>query len=278
MQSSDLISEMITYQGADDLKIAAYMARPKTQERRPAVIVIHEIWGLVDHIKDVANRFAREGYVALAPDLYSESKELSSVLTAENIRSAWSFMQTLPVNKRADMNFVHTELAKQAVEKRAVIEKVMAVLFAGGLPRDRLLKHLVKAVDYLNSSPFVLQGKIGSVGFCFGGGMSINLACNAETSACIIYYGENPNPIDLIQNIRCPVLGIYGGEDDRINSNLDKLVAAFIKYKKTDFEIKVYPGAPHAFFNDTNRTTYREEAAKDAWRRTLEFFSRTLTN
>ncbi len=276
MPEFDIVSETVNFQGANGLKISGYLARPKVQEKRPAVIVIHEIWGLVDHIKDVANRFARQGYVALAPDLYSESKELSSVLTPENIRSAWSFMQTLPVNRRADMSFVQSELLKQPEDKRATIEKIMETLFGGGLPRDRLLNHLVKAVDYLNSTPFVVKGKVGSVEFCFGGGMSISLACHAETAACIIFYGENP--IDLIQNVKCPILGLYGGEDDRINSNLDKLVAALIKYRKTDFEIKVYPGAPHAFFNDTNRTTYREEAAKDAWKRTLEFFGRTLSN
>jgi len=131
----------------------------------------------------------------------------------------------------------------------------------GGLPKDRLTQDLVNAVDYLNSQSFVRHGKIDSVGFCFGGGLSINLACNAQTAACVIFYGENPSPIELVEKIKCPVLGIYGGEDERINATLDRLVAVMTRYKK-DFEMRVYPGAPHAFFNDTNPTTYREQAAK----------------
>ncbi|MDG7037246.1 MAG: dienelactone hydrolase family protein [Nitrososphaerota archaeon] len=274
--SEELISETTTFSGSNGMNIEGYLVRPKVNERRPAVIVIHEIWGLVDHIKDVADRFAAQGYVVLAPDLYSESRELKSILTADNIRSAWSFMQTLPTNRRADTAFVQSELSKQPPDRREALQKVMSTLFRGGLPKDRLVNHLVKAIDYLNSREYVRQGRVGSVGFCFGGGMSINLACRADLAACTVFYGENPDPIDLVKNINCPVLGLYGGEDDRINGSLDRLVAAMVKYRKTDLEIKIYPGAPHAFFNDSNRTTYREPAARDAWKRVIDFYGRTL--
>jgi carboxymethylenebutenolidase len=173
-----------------------------------------------------------------------------------------------------DMSYVQQELSKESDSKRAVLQRTMQLLF-GGLPKDRLTQDLVNAVDYLNSQSFVRHGKIGSVGFCFGGGMSINLACHAQTAACVIFYGENPSPIELVEKIKCPVLGIYGGEDERINATLDRLVAAMTRYKK-DFEMRVYPGAPHAFFNDTNPTTYREQAAKEAWDRVLRFYARTL--
>ena len=85
---------------------------------------------------------------------------------------------------------------------------------------------------------------------------------------------KNPNPIELVENIAGPVLGNYGAEDMRINAHLDELVKAMVTYKK-DFEMRIYPNAAHAFFNDTI-PMYNEAAAKDAWERVLRFFKRTL--
>ena len=264
---------MITFSGTQG-PVEAYLSRPETGEPRAAVIVIHEAWGLVDHTKDVANRFANEGYVALAPNLFSSDPELASLLTPKNIGITMGFMQTLPAERRADMAYVQQELAKQPEGQRDVVQRVMGKMF-GGMPKDALTKEAVRAVDYLNSREYVAGDKIGTVGFCFGGGVSIDVACHARTAACVVFYGENPSPIELVEEIQCPVLGLYGGEDMRINSNLAKLVAAMVQYKK-DFQMKTYPGAPHAFFNDTNKATYRQEAAKDAWDLTLHFFQRTL--
>ncbi len=264
---------MITFSGTRG-PVEAYLSRPETSEPRPAIVVIHEVWGLVDHTKDVANRFAREGYVALAPDLFSSDPELASLLTPQNIGIAMGFMQKLPAERRADMAYVQRELAREPAGTRDVAQKVMGRLF-GGMPKDALTREAVKAVEYLNSQKYVKKDSIGTVGFCFGGGVSINIACHTKTAACVIFYGENPTPIELIESIQCPVLGLYGGEDMRINSSLDKLVAAMAHYKK-DFQMKFYPGAPHAFFNDTNKTTYREEAAKDAWDWALRFFTHSL--
>ena len=275
--SNVLASGLITYLGASQRDVQAYLARPKTgEEPKPAIVVIHEIWGLVDHIKDVANRFASQGFVTLAPNLFSSDPELSSLFTPQNIGTAMGFMQTLPPEKRAEMSYVTSELAKQPQEKRELIQKVMGKMFGGGVPKEALTSEAVKAIEYLNSQKYVKEGSVGTVGFCFGGGMSVNIACHTKTAACVIFYGENPSPIELVERIQCPVLGLYGGEDMRINSELDKLVSAMARYKK-DFAMRIYPGAPHAFFNDTNKTTYREAAAKDAWDRTLRFFKQSLS-
>ncbi len=263
-------SEMVEFTGESGT-VPAYLVRPKADGRRPAVIVIHEIFGLVDHTKDVANRFAREGYVAFAPSLFG-SPGLASVLAADKVRKAMQVMSRLP---RRD-----PELARQAIEQlpepdRTDVGRTMQMLL-GGLPKDRLTQDLVAAVAYLRSQPFVLGDRIGCVGFCFGGGMSINLACSAEIAACVIFYGENPTPIERLGNVHGAVLGLYGGEDARINAGLDALVRAMAEHKR-DFEMRIYPGAPHAFFNDTNPTTYRKEAAADAWDRVVRFYRRTLT-
>ena len=123
---------------------------------------------------------------------------------------------------------------------------------------------------------FVQSGKIASAGFCFGGGMSINLACHAKLAACVIFYGENPNPIELVENIAGPILGNYGAEDMRINAHLDELVKAMVTYKK-DFEMRIYPNAAHAFFNDST-PMHNEAAARDAWERVLRFYKRALAD
>jgi carboxymethylenebutenolidase len=269
-----LLSTVVNYEGETG-RIDAYLARPDVDKARPAVIVIHEIFGLVDHTKDVVNRFAKEGYVAFAPNLFSGDKMLRNVLTTEHITLIMQFMQTIPPGKMRNTQFVQQELSKQSEEKRATLQKIMQLLF-GGLPKDKLTQDLVKAVQYLDSQDYVMKDMIGSVGFCFGGGMSINLACRAEMAACIVFYGENPSPIDLVKNIKCSVLGIYGGEDYRINSNIDQLVKAMVEYKK-DFEMRIYSGAPHAFFNDTSKATYKLDAANDAWNRVLRFLARTLS-
>src|SRR3989454_936846 len=125
---------------------------------------------------------------------------------------------------------------------------------------DRFAKDLVAAVNHLKTLPYVKADRIGCVGFCFGGGLSIRLACDVGVEACVVFYGENPSPIERVRDIAGPVLGLYGAEDTRINADLDKLVKAMAEYKK-DFEMRIYPGAPHAFFNDRNPTTYREAAA-----------------
>ncbi len=207
------------------------MAKPKEAGRCPAVIVIHEIWGLVDHIKDVTTRLAREGYVALAVDLFEE------------------------------------KTVSKLEEGRALREK---------FTEEKILGDLSGGFNYLKTLSCVNPSSIGSMGFCMGGGLSLLLGChNRELAAAVVFYGRNLSPIDLVKNVQCPILGNYAGADMAITeSDINLLKQTLTKYRK-EFDVKVYPGAPHAFFNDT-RESYRAEDAKDAWERTLEFFNRHL--
>jgi len=263
---------MLTFEGEAG-PVQAYLARPSVPGPRPAVIVIHEIYGLNDQIRGVADRFAAAGYVALAPHLYSRPG-LVEVLTLDNVEETMRFGLSLPPDKMADAAFLRQKLAELPAEKREIVQKVRPLLF-GGMPRDSLTQDLVRAADYLNAQSFVTPGKVASLGFCFGGGMSFNFACHAKLAATVVFYGNNPDPISKVENIAGPVLGLYGADDMRINASLDELVQAMVTYKK-DFEMRIYPGAAHAFFNETSPAVYREAAARDAWERVLNFFERTL--
>ena len=212
-------------------KPVGFLARPKNAGRYPAVIVIHEIWGVVDHIKDVSRRLANEGFVALAVDLFG-GKTISSLEEGRRLREE--------------------------------------------LSEERIMEDLKGAFDYLQSLEYVQPKRIGSIGFCMGGGLSLLLAChNRELAAAVVFYGRNPSPIDLVKNVQCPILGNYAGADMAIKeADINLLKEALTKYGKV-FDLKVYHGAPHAFFNDT-RESYRPEAARDAWMRTLDFFNKYL--
>src|SRR5712692_6908262 len=177
--------------------VQTYLARPRGEDPRPAVIVIHEILGLTEHIKRVADRFAEEGYVAFAPNLFSRPG-LAEVLTPSNVGTVMQFTSTLGWARISDLASVQQAMSELPQEKRETVQRVLPVLF-GGIPKDSLTQDLVIAVDYLNAQGFVQTGKVVSVGFCFGGGMSINLACHANLAASVIFYGESPHPIELIE-------------------------------------------------------------------------------
>jgi carboxymethylenebutenolidase len=262
--------EMIKYDGSTG-KIDAYLAGPAGNEKHPGIVLIHEIFGLNDHIKDVADRIAKEGYVVLAPHLFS-SKHVPQTMTPQNIELTMQFMMSLPPERQRDLAYVQEQLAKYDETKRGAIQSLMGILF--NLPRQKLAEELSAGVDYLNSLPNIHSGKIGCAGFCFGGAMSAELGCTGKTAATVIFYGQNPEPLERVKNINGPVLGLYGAIDKRINEHLHELVRAFVEYDKV-FEIVVYSGAAHAFFNNTGRN-YNEEAAKDAWERLMRFFSVNL--
>jgi len=224
----------VQYQSGN-VAMKAFVAAPHTKEKRPAIIVVQEWWGLTDHVKDIAKRYAAEGYVAIAPDLYSR---LGHALTTD-ASEAGKLMNTL---KQEDG-----------------------------------LADLNATVVYLKSVPEVDATRIGVTGFCMGGSYALMLPCvNSEIKAAAPFYGQVPNPDTPIQKLACPVLYLYGEDDGWITkADVQRLAAALKKYGKAG-EIKTYPGAPHAFFRDTDPSVYRPEAAKDAWTRTKAFFKQHL--
>jgi len=226
----DIQTEMVEFR-SNGSTTPGYLARPEGDGPFPGVIVIQEWWGLNENIKDIARRFANEGFVAFAPDLYHGK------LTAEP-----------------------DEAGKLMME----------------LDMPRASRELVKAAQYLSEQPYNAGRGIGAIGFCMGGGLALTLACDTPLiRAAAPFYGANPQPIDKVQNLEGPVFAVYAEHDDWVNEGVrNQLKQALTEHNK-EHEIKVYPGTEHAFFNDT-REVYREQAAQDAWNKTLALFREHL--
>ena len=231
-----------------------------TKSRDLAVIVVHEIWGLNDNIMDVSRRIGSEGYSAFAPHLYSKYE----VLTPENIQDVMVKVWSIPPEKRTDPK------AYEALQLDEKGKKVVELLVTNRAKmEEEMLNSLVRVYNYLVSQGF---RKVVAMGFCMGGGLTFQLATEVPLDGVIVFYGRNPRPVEAVQRVKGPILGLYAGEDPPITSGLPELISAVVKYKK-DIEVKIYPNAYHAFFNDRWKA-YNKEAAEDAWERVKNFLRR----
>jgi len=142
------------------------------------------------------------------------------------------------------------------------------------LNQDETVKNFVAAVKYLDTHP-LSTGKVGCAGFCWGGGITNQVAVNAhELDAAVPYYGSQPVPED-VPKIKASIMAHYAGNDERINSGIEAFEEA-MKKASIDYQIFIYEGAYHAFNNDTNPDRYNKEAAELAWKRTIAFFKEKL--
>jgi len=146
-----------------------------------------------------------------------------------------------------------------------------------GLPQDRALRDLEAAFAFLASRPDVKRDKTGSIGWCMGGGLALELAVHEpRLAACVVNYGAMPTDPNDIENIRAVVLGNFGEDDRGISPEAVRAFESAMKAAGKTIDVKIYPNAGHAFQNPANKAGYRPEAAADAWQRTRAFFERTL--
>ena len=208
-------------------QMKGHLARPG--KGVPGLIVLQEWWGLVPHIKDVAGRFAAQGYLALAPDLY---------------------------------------------HGRSTLEAAEAEHLMKGLDWALAAKEIAGAVKYLREVEGATH--VGVTGFCMGGALTIIAATQPGVDAYVAFYGFPPPGAAALEKIEAPGLILFGEEEPYFSVPAARAFAEVQKKRGREVEVIVYPGAGHAFFNDTRPEAYREAAANYAWRRTLEHFGRHL--
>jgi len=263
----DFSNQTVTFKCSDDAEMVTYVAAPKAKGRHPAIIVVHEAWGLNKQIKGVADRYAEQGFVAVAPHLFCREKDL----TEQAIEKAMTRIWQIPPEKRSDPVAIQSLMERLPENDR----KIMNYFFTGREQAEKIMaEDLLCCVNYAKSLENVDGEKLGITGFCLGGGLTYQLATAYPFGAAVPFYGANPRPLDAVAKINGPVFGIYAGEDTRINSGVTALVESMIKYKKT-FQMKIYQGTQHAFFNET-RASYNKAAAEDAWTMALAFFNKAL--
>jgi len=220
------MSEMVNFTAGDG-RVDGYLSGP-TDTPRAGVVVLQEWWGLVPHLEDVARRFAAQGYLALAPDLY---------------------------------------------HGKSTVEQEEAQHLMDGLDWGLAATEIKGAVDFLRA-----QGcaKVGVAGFCMGGALTCIAAATAGIDAAAAFYGFPPAPNPMATT--CPPTLIFFGENEEVFSVADAQTWAEQQRAQGvgDTEVVIYPGAGHAFFNDTREDVFHAASATDAWNRTLAHFGQHL--
>jgi carboxymethylenebutenolidase len=221
----------VSYKSGDET-VKGVLYTPPGKGPFPAIIVIHEWWGLNDWVKDEASKLSDQGYITLAVDLYR-----GKVATAPDVAH---------------------ELMR-------------------GVPEDRAKRDLHAAFVFLQDQPNVKKDRIGAIGWCMGGGYSLDVALQEPTLAAdVINYGSLATDPDALKKINAPILGSFGALDQGITPDDVKTFEKRMKQLGKQVDLKIYADAGHAFENPNNKTGYRPEDAADAWKRITDFFAQTL--
>lgn len=254
----------------DGQSMRAYLARPEAAGDKPlpTVLVIQEIWGVDEHIQDMADRFATAGYQALSPDLYSLG-ETPAALTGPRIQAVKKFLDTMPPAGWADTDIRDQHLNRLPADEGQKVRETLGILFQGR-DMEGYVKQLEAWSDYAQS-----HGRgIVSVGYCMGGALSFLLATrDPRLKAAVSNYGRAPSEDDMA-HITAPVYGFYGETDHALTDAVPSVAQSMKKLGKS-FQYEIYAAAGHAFFNDS-RISYDVDAARDAWAKTLSFFAHNL--
>jgi carboxymethylenebutenolidase len=237
-------SRMLQYPSQDGTPINAYFSRPMAAGRYPGVIVIMEAFGLIDHIKDVARRFAEQGYLALAPDMYTREGSPDPNNMEQVLQTMFSVPDTQAV---ADLE--------------------------GGIT---YLKHLADSNGKVGAIGFCSGGRYTLILAC----KSSNLDAAVDSAGGFIIQDQHTpqrpvSPIDMLPTLACPLLALFGEDDSNPSpAHAARMREELEKYGKT-YEFRMYRHAGHAFFADY-RPSYRAAAAQDMWHRVLMFYDKYL--
>jgi carboxymethylenebutenolidase len=236
LDSSPRHGEWVTYDAGDGDMVRAWVTYPERSGPAPVVVVIHEIYGLTDWIRGVADQLSRDGFIAVAPDLldgHGPNGGGSDSMDRQEVVATIRTLDRMDVNRRLKA----------------------AANFGTGLP---------SATD-----------RVGVVGYCWGGSSSFLFAVDdSELDAAVVYYGSSPEA--GFELIGAPILGLYGGNDERVNSTIDRAAVAMSKLNKPFFP-NILEGAGHGFLrNQGGQDGANMRATEEAWPLTIEFFRRYL--
>ena len=218
---------------------------------RPGIVLLHDVWGLSAHFDDLAGRLAEAGFGVLALEIYRREAEVA-------IENPGAWMRSLS--------------------------------------DPQIQADIEAAAAFLRDQPETRGGKVGVVGFCMGGMYALLAGCGGEgIDAVSVFYGllshehgilhdeggldpaKKPRqPLDAVGDLRCPLLGLFGEEDEFIPSEDIQSLQQRLAGVAPESEVKVYAGAGHAFMNETREEAFRPEIARDAWSRMVDFFRREL--
>ena len=228
---------------AADRAIPAYHAMPEGGGPFPIVLVVQEIFGVHEHIRDICRRFAKAGYLAIAPELYVRQGDVARLTDIQQIF-------------------------------KDVVSKV---------PDAQVMSDLDATLEWAKATNKGDAARVGITGFCWGGRIAwLYAAHNPKLMAGVAWYGrlvgdtsamQPRHPVDIAGALTVPVLGLYGGADTGIPLNSVEKMRGALAGSPSASQIHVYPDTPHAFFADY-RPSYRQDAAQDGWRRALDWFAR----
>ena len=231
---NDIIIEDVSLNVSDGTSMAAFAARPKGSDKYPGIIIFQEAYGVNDHIRDIAKRFAHEGYIAVAPELFHR--------TAHGFEGNYN-------------DFSSTRVHMQALTTEGLTADISAVN------------------DWLTGDAKLLHGEIASIGFCMGGRVSFLANTTVKLKAAVSFYGGGMTTIlDRVPQMQAPQLLFWGGMDQHIDEGQVNAVASALKANDKVFTNVVISNAGHAFFCDA-RASYNQLAAKQAWALTIEFLN-----
>jgi carboxymethylenebutenolidase len=217
--------------------VRAWVVYPERADPAPVVVVIHEIYALTDWIRGVADQLAAEGFIAIAPDLLSGKGPEGG--------------------------------GTESVDRQG------AVALIRSLDPQEVTRRLKATAAYGTSLP-AATSSVGVVGYCWGGSTSFRMATEwPELGAAVVYYGGSPST-ELLANVQTPVLGLYGGNDARVNATIPEAQAEMERLGKF-YEVNIYEGAGHGFLRQqSGREGANMEATRAAWPRTIAFFREHL--
>lgn len=235
LNNSQRHGEWVTYTAEGNDEVSAWVVYPETKDKAPVVIVIHEIYGLTDWTRAVTDQFAKEGFIAIAPD----------------------FLSGKTPGGKGSMD-VNKDSARPLIQ---------------ALDPDEIIRRLNGAAQYATSLP-AAEKKYATVGFCWGGGISFMYATRQpQLTAAVVYYGTSPDT-ESLSSVQAKILGLYGGEDNRVNSTIEAAENELKRLNKS-YEKMIFEGAGHAFLRQLDKMDGANlKAAEQAWSSTIAFFKK----